>query len=39
MVGIRRVKMGHELCVNVATGRNVCTVYDEAPQCLSTSSK
>jgi hypothetical protein len=31
MVGIRCVKMRHELCTNVATGRNVCTVYDEAP--------
>ena len=39
MVGIRCVKMRHELCANVATGRNVCTMYDEAPQFLRTSSK
>jgi len=36
---IRCLKMRHELCANVATGHNVCTTYDEAPQCLGTSSK
>jgi hypothetical protein len=31
MVGIRCVKMRHELCAKVATGRNVRTMYDEVP--------
>jgi hypothetical protein len=38
-MGIRCVKMRHELCANVVPGRNVCTMCDEVPQCLGTSSK
>jgi hypothetical protein len=39
MVGIRCVKMRHELCAKVATGRNVRTMYGEVPQCVGTSYK